>query len=207
MNYWVGTSGFQYSEWKGTFYPEDVSTAKMLPFYAERPTTTEINYTFHRIPRAKTIEGWWKADTGAFPVQPESAAKNHPLGEAAKLRQHPALLSSGDLRSQEEAWLRALPIAAAVEKGRRVIGAFLQDVPDGMRGAFEFGTDSWFDDEISASCEIEEPRALHCRQRKDCHARCGHRGLRLPAPPPRRLSGSGRRAVVGDDQSARRAMV
>ena len=45
MKFWIGTSGFQYPEWKGTFYPEDLSTAKMLPFYAERFPTTE-NFGF-----------------------------------------------------------------------------------------------------------------------------------------------------------------
>ncbi|PYL65963.1 MAG: DUF72 domain-containing protein, partial [Verrucomicrobia bacterium] len=35
MNLWIGTSGFQYAEWKGNFYPEDLPAAKMLPFYAE----------------------------------------------------------------------------------------------------------------------------------------------------------------------------
>ena len=55
MNTFVGTSGFQYTEWKGNFYPEDLPTAKMLPYFAERLATTEINYTFHRIP-APTLE-------------------------------------------------------------------------------------------------------------------------------------------------------
>ena len=58
MNIWIGTSGFQYPEWKGNFYPEDLAAAKMLPFYAERLTTTEINYTFRRIPSPKTIDNW-----------------------------------------------------------------------------------------------------------------------------------------------------
>src|SRR5260370_17254938 len=62
MNLWIGTSGFQYNEWKGNFYPEDLPTAKMLSFYAEQFATTEINYTFHRIPAQKTIENW-KAQT------------------------------------------------------------------------------------------------------------------------------------------------
>ena len=38
MNSWIGTSGFQYPEWKGHFYPEKLPAAKMLPFYAERPS-------------------------------------------------------------------------------------------------------------------------------------------------------------------------
>src|SRR5437899_12282226 len=56
MNRWIGTSGFQYKEWKGNFYPEDLPAAKMFPFYAERFPTTEINYTFHRIPAPTTID-------------------------------------------------------------------------------------------------------------------------------------------------------
>src|SRR5689334_15364128 len=54
----VGTSGFQYPEWKGSFYPPDLSTAKMLSYYAERFSTTEINYSFYRIPSLKTITTW-----------------------------------------------------------------------------------------------------------------------------------------------------
>src|SRR5436190_3520866 len=63
---WVGTSGFQYPEWKGTFYPEKLPTAKMLPFYAERFSTTEINYSFRQIPSAKTIENWISATPEQF---------------------------------------------------------------------------------------------------------------------------------------------
>jgi len=58
MKFWIGTSGFQYAEWKGNFYPEDLPAAKMLPFYSEWLNTSEINYTFHRIPSAKTIDNW-----------------------------------------------------------------------------------------------------------------------------------------------------
>ena len=52
MAIWVGTSGYNYPEWRGSFYPEKLPTAKMLPFYAERLATVEINYTFYRSPEA-----------------------------------------------------------------------------------------------------------------------------------------------------------
>ena len=54
----IGTSGYNYPEWRGTFYPEKFSPAKMLPYYAERFSTVEINYTFYRMPNAKTVAGW-----------------------------------------------------------------------------------------------------------------------------------------------------
>ena len=52
MAMWVGTSGYNYPEWRGTFYPEKFPAAKMLPYYAERFDTVEINYTFYRTPNA-----------------------------------------------------------------------------------------------------------------------------------------------------------
>jgi uncharacterized protein YecE (DUF72 family) len=66
MKHWIGTSGFQYAEWKGNFYPEDLPAAKMLPFYAERFNTTEVNYTFHRIPAPKTIANWCQLTPETF---------------------------------------------------------------------------------------------------------------------------------------------
>ena len=54
----VGTSGYNYPEWRGSFYPEKFPTKQMLPYYAERFSTVEINYTFYRMPNAKTVAGW-----------------------------------------------------------------------------------------------------------------------------------------------------
>src|SRR6185369_7787782 len=58
MRYLIGTSGYNYPEWRGSFYPEKFPTAKMLAYYAERFDTVEINYTFYRIPTEKLLAGW-----------------------------------------------------------------------------------------------------------------------------------------------------
>jgi len=50
MRYLIGTSGYNYPEWRGSFYPEKLPAAKMLGFYAEQFTSVEVNYTFYRIP-------------------------------------------------------------------------------------------------------------------------------------------------------------
>src|SRR3954463_10718627 len=55
---WMGTSGYSYPEWKGSFYPTDLPGAKMLPYYAARFPTVEINYTFYRMPNEKLVAGW-----------------------------------------------------------------------------------------------------------------------------------------------------
>lgn len=58
MTVHVGTSGYNYAEWKGSFYPADLSATKMLPYYAERFGVVEINATFYRMPTPKTLAGW-----------------------------------------------------------------------------------------------------------------------------------------------------
>src|SRR6185503_9027263 len=62
----VGTSGYNYPEWKGSFYPADLPAAKMLPYYAARFSTVEINYTFYRIPTEKIVAGWASATPAHF---------------------------------------------------------------------------------------------------------------------------------------------
>ena len=54
----VGTSGFSYKEWKGSFYPKDLAARKFLGFYSRELSTTEINYTFYRMPFRETTSSW-----------------------------------------------------------------------------------------------------------------------------------------------------
>src|SRR5205809_3386141 len=58
MNLYVGTSGYSYKEWKGTFYPEDLADKQMLRYYGERFRSVEINNTFYRLPKASVLETW-----------------------------------------------------------------------------------------------------------------------------------------------------
>jgi hypothetical protein len=74
------------------FYPEDLPAAKMLAFYAERLSTTEINYTFHRIPAAKTIDNWKQLTPEHFRFAPKAPQK---ITHWSKLRDCPVAFSGG----------------------------------------------------------------------------------------------------------------
>jgi uncharacterized protein YecE (DUF72 family) len=52
MRYFVGTSGFGYKEWKGSFYPAKLPQKEMLSYYAQRFFSVEINNSFYRMPSA-----------------------------------------------------------------------------------------------------------------------------------------------------------
>src|SRR5215813_12537967 len=57
-NLFVGTSGYSYKEWKGSFYPEKFAAKDMLPYYAERLKAVELNNTFYRLPQRSMVESW-----------------------------------------------------------------------------------------------------------------------------------------------------
>ena len=151
MNSWIGTSGFQYPEWKGHFYPEKLPAAKMLPFYAERFQTTEINYTFRRIPSGKTIENWCELTPPRFAFSLKAPQR---VTHFAKLQNCSDSLNYffGAIQGLEDKLGPILfQLPPFFRKDAGILAAFLEELPDGVRAAFEFRHKSWFDDEIFAS--------------------------------------------------------
>jgi uncharacterized protein YecE (DUF72 family) len=160
MKIWIGTSGFQYPEWKGKFYPEAMPASKMLPFYGERFTSTEVNYTFRRIPAAKTILDWSSKTPERFRFSFKAPQR---VTHFAKLRGCAEVL---------EVFAKAISVAdkklgpvlfqlpPTFVKDAEVLRAFLADVPKGIRAAFEFRHKSWFDDTVFQT--LREANAALC---------------------------------------------
>jgi uncharacterized protein YecE (DUF72 family) len=55
---WIGTSGWTYAGWRGTFYPKDVPARLWLSWYAKHFATTEINGSFYRTPSLQAVRRW-----------------------------------------------------------------------------------------------------------------------------------------------------
>jgi uncharacterized protein YecE (DUF72 family) len=147
---WVGTSGYNYPEWKGSFYPADLPAKKMLPYYAERFPTVEINYTFYRMPTEKLVSGW--ADTVPSPYKftlkaPRRITHDSRLTDCADAvaRFCAVAATLGDKRG---ALLFQLP--PFLRKDLALLDRFLPTLPEGTPAAFEFRHASWFDAEVHA---------------------------------------------------------
>ena len=54
----IGTSGWQYRDWRGTLYPPGVAQRRWLEYYAERFGTVENNGAFYRLPSRDAFAGW-----------------------------------------------------------------------------------------------------------------------------------------------------
>jgi uncharacterized protein YecE (DUF72 family) len=148
MTPWIGTSGFQYPAWKGKFYPEDLAAAKMLAFYAERFPTTEINYTFHRIPSPKTIENWKAQTPATFRFGLKAPQK---VTHYARLREcSDTIRYFHDVTSAlgEKLGPVLFQLPPNFKKDTILLADFVNGLPDGMRAAFEFRHETWFADDV-----------------------------------------------------------
>ncbi|HYM42210.1 MAG TPA: DUF72 domain-containing protein [Steroidobacteraceae bacterium] len=150
MRLWVGTSGYNYPEWKGSFYPEKFPAAKMLPYYAERFTTVEINYTFYRIPNEKILAGWDRETPPGFRLTlkaPKRITHIARLHDCADLLQY-FQKTAATLGDKLGAILFQLPPYFRKDLG--VLDEFLRALAPGTCAAFEFRHASWMDAEVFA---------------------------------------------------------
>ena len=145
---WVGTSGYNYPEWKGSFYPATMAAAKMLPYYAERFPTVEINYTFYRMPTEKIVDGWNRATPEPFKLTlkaPKRITHDARLRDCGdRVRQF--LETAATLGPKLGALLFQLP--PNLKKDLPLLDAFLDTFPPRVCAAFEFRHLSWLDDEV-----------------------------------------------------------
>jgi uncharacterized protein YecE (DUF72 family) len=148
MNLYVGTSGYSYKEWKGTFYPSKLPVTQMLPFYSAHFRSVEINYTFKRLPTALTLGKWADAVPADFQFvlkAPEQITHRKRLQDAGDLVSS-FLAIAGKLKERLGPLLFQLPPNLAKDAAR--LRAFLTLLPLERRIAFEFRHPSWFDDEV-----------------------------------------------------------
>ncbi len=144
----VGTSGYTYPEWKGSFYPSDLPAAKMLAYYAERFSTVEVNYTFRRMPTAKALAGWAAATPAAFTFVLKAPQRITHFARLANVDEPLRVFSdtARTLGPKLGPLFFQLPPTFKKETGRLAETLYL--LPPDLRCAFEFRHPSWFADDV-----------------------------------------------------------
>ena len=152
MRIHVGTSGFAYKEWRGSFYPEKMKEKDMLRYYAERLAAVEINNTFYRMPVRETLLRWAEQVPEGFTfVLKASQRITH------RQRLAPGSAETVDLLFETARALggRLGPVffqtPPLLKKDVDRLRAFLARLPARHPVAFEFRHESWFDDEVYAA--------------------------------------------------------
>jgi uncharacterized protein YecE (DUF72 family) len=147
MQLYVGTSGYSYKEWKGGFYPQNISAAEMLSYYASRLPAVELNNTYYRLPQPGTVENWRAQvpENFRFSVKaPQSITLYRRLKDVGPQTKQ-LLETVSVLEDRLGAVLFRLP--EDMKKDLKRLESFLRTLPADTPAAFDFRHPTWFDDE------------------------------------------------------------
>ncbi|MGY1914736.1 DUF72 domain-containing protein [Blastococcus sp. SYSU DS0973] len=149
----IGTSGWQYRDWRGAFYPQKLAQRLWLEHYVEHFATVESNNAFYRLPERETFVKWrertppdfrWAVKASRFlthikrlrePEEPVARLMGRAAGLEAKL----------------DTILLQLP--PTLKADPELLRTCLAQFPSGTRVAVEPRHESWWTDEIRALLE------------------------------------------------------
>ena len=145
---WIGTSGYNYPEWKGSFYPAKMKAAEMLPYYAARFPTVEINYTFYRMPNETTVVKWAAETPSPYRLTLKAPRR---ITHDSRLKNCGELVSgfcrvAGTIGDKLGALLFQLP--PNLKKDLALFDRFLEGLPPKVCAAFEFRHESWLEEDV-----------------------------------------------------------
>jgi uncharacterized protein YecE (DUF72 family) len=148
VNILVGTSGWSYKEWKGSFYPAKMPAEEMLRFYSGHFPAVEVNNSFYRIPAERVLANWAEQVPQTFRF----------ILKASRRITHNSRLADED--GSLEYFLRAVnplgdrlgptlfQLPPTFKKDIDRLRSFLERLPRRWPAAFEFRHPSWFTDEV-----------------------------------------------------------
>ncbi len=147
MEFFVGTSGYAFKDWKGPFYPAKFPDAEMLGFYASRFPSVEINNTFYRMPREKHLLDWAAQVPDGF---------RFAIKASQRITHHAQLRDAGELVGYLAQTVAVMgpklgptlfQLPPFLKKDLPRLVGFLEILPKRWKVAIEFRHQSWFDDD------------------------------------------------------------
>jgi uncharacterized protein YecE (DUF72 family) len=148
MRVLVGTSGWSFKEWKGSFYPADLPADRYLAYYGERFPTVEVNNTFYRMPKESVLLEWAQQVPPHFRFAVKASQR---ITHYARLRDVADNLAyflrmASALGDKRGATLFQLP--PNLKKDLPLLTDFLALLPPRWRATVEFRHQTWFSDDV-----------------------------------------------------------
>lgn len=148
---YIGTSGWSYLHWRGPFYPKGLSQSKWFEHYAKFFNSVELNVTFYRLVQKKVFENWFKRTPQNFSFV---AKGSRFITHIKRLKdcKAPLNLFITNVRGLSDKLIVILwQLPPNFKKNLKTLESFLELVKKtGIRQAFEFRNDSWFDKDVYA---------------------------------------------------------
>jgi uncharacterized protein YecE (DUF72 family) len=141
----IGTSGWSYKHWRGTFYPDNLKIKDHFSYYTKHFNTVEINNTFYRLPKKETFINWKNEVPDDFVyVLKASRFITHmkklqdPENSTALFLEHAAIL-------EEKLGPILFQLPPNLKADFKLLDTFLEKLPKSFRYVFEFRNCDWYD--------------------------------------------------------------
>jgi uncharacterized protein YecE (DUF72 family) len=148
VNLCVGTSGYSYKEWKGSFYPEKLAAKDMLRCYGEKLPSVEINSTFYRMPTASVLEGWAEQVPGSFRFALKASRRITHVKRLKDAADETSYLLTTAKTLGDRLGVILFQLPPYMKKDVERLEEFLPLLAGGPRAAFEFRHPTWFEDDV-----------------------------------------------------------
>jgi uncharacterized protein YecE (DUF72 family) len=172
MNLSVGTSGYSYKQWKGHFYPEDLSDKEFLKFYGTKLNSVEINNTFYRLPNETVVKNWAEQVPDGFRFSIKASQRITHIKRLKEVGDETEYLLRVARTLGKKLGVILVQLPPNMKKDIERLATFLKLLSGDVNVAFEFRHASWFDDETLALL-----RANNCSL---CIADVDDDGLQVP---------------------------
>jgi uncharacterized protein YecE (DUF72 family) len=148
--FYIGTMGFSYEDWRGVFYPSGVPARDYLTQYARVFNAVEMDTTFYAIPRPAVVQGWAASVPDDFRFTAKTPQSiTHAMGLANVGSFMTEFLNVMRLLGDKlSVILIQLPPRYTSDK-LPTLTTFLDDLPDDIRFAVEFRHRSWYTPQIN----------------------------------------------------------
>ena len=174
---YVGTSGYSYKEWKGSFYPENIPAKEMLSFYASHFQSVELNNTFYRLPQKSMIESWKAQVPDNFRFTMKASQLITHFKRLKDAGRETKMMLERITAFEDRLGVVLFRLPPDMKKDIRRLEALLKHLPADIRVAFQLEDPTWFDDDVLALLrsqnralavvDTEEMPAAHIRNTSD----------------------------------------
>ncbi len=156
----IGTSGYQYKQWRGSFYGEKCKDADMLAAYATQLDSVEINNTFYRMPKREVLARWAQQVPESFRFAIKAPQRiTHVQRLKAEDDSLELLLENLQVLG-DKLGVVLFQLPPFLRKDEERLGKFLERLPKGLPVSFEFRHESWNDAAVHA--QLREHGAALC---------------------------------------------
>ena len=148
LDYYIGTSGWHYEHWRGSFYPEKLPKANWLEFYAGHFITVELNNSFYRLPSEDAFAAWRDSSPANFTF---AVKVSRFITHIKRLRDTGEAVDKFITRAKilgDKLGPLLYQLPPNMHRNDERLESFLSTLPQGLKHVIEFRHQSWLEEEV-----------------------------------------------------------